>query len=64
MDSERLVPCYDQSRVNNFAWIFSDNIFAELSAKKAMPATKSKVIQWNGRSASVVDTGESSQWGT
>jgi hypothetical protein len=25
--------------LKHFAWIFSDNIFAELSAKKAMPAT-------------------------
>jgi hypothetical protein len=25
--------------LKHFAWIFSDNIFAELSAKRAMPAT-------------------------
>jgi len=34
-------PAMEKSGMKNFAWIFSQDIFAELSAKQAMPASES-----------------------
>jgi hypothetical protein len=33
-------PRMEKAGLQHFAWIFSNNIFAELSAKKAMPSSK------------------------